>query len=1218
MLNNKKSVLRLAVASASVAMALDASAANFLVTSPDDSGANTLRQAILDSVSGDIITIDNNTVHTITLATSLVSVDKALIISAPVDATGKPQVTIRASDEGYRLLTLTTDGEADPLAPVPFVVSGLAFTGAASDDPGGAISAEYHALVVDKSIISGNKAIGFGGGIAVVGGELCLQGSELSGNTVEAATGNQGSYAIGGGAAVNGILNVVPSFRDGDYNQGALNCLVSTPAQTLFGVVSAEFSAAAAELDGNPDGVDLIGSSITGNLALNEADVSLEYTKYLALGGGLAVVESNFDQTESVLLEGACDSSSPAKYNEAEQCSVIVASSVTGNEARLVSTAGEHAASYSIVSGGGVFIGAPGVELGLTVSTKYSDISGNTATLEGSRSINGDIVVGAGIGALNSELIAEVSDFLNTGSVEGGSACVGENSIKYCGIKVTVGASTVTGNTATLDTDLYDGLDNAINLIVGGGIGAINLAKYSSEEVDKLYTTASVQSFFSVISGNHIDALGVGDTTGASGAGVGAGTAVLDGPSEIAINLAYGKYLGFFSGTSDNGLTVTGAADETVDGLFAGGGVNAAGLVIIGEKPEFEIISDEESEVKYGIPAFEALFTSPGGITNNAIQVTTTGGELSGVVVGGGAASAGNYSIQVTAGASITGNAITVNSATSGGNSVVGGGGAAVVPLVNVDETTMLSWSKYSEVKDNSITVTAGPDLQIGAAGGGLVVGPFWGEDDGGAIFAMSRSEVSGNTIDLTSDHADSEAIGGGIAAVTASGFTNGEPNGKYSSGNIINSTIANNSLTISGAGDVAGAGVFLDVKYFEDDVIGSGGILNATIAGNTGSHNNGESHGGQVALYGGEGGAESGFRLHNTIITGATAQGEDGDLYADLLVLDVAATAVRFGPNVLPEGFLSPEIADPTFLGELQFNGSDVAGSDDKYGFSPATATIALLPDSGAINPTVEGACISVEGETSGPDQRSYPRDECPDLGAYERGAEQDGDGLVDDDELDAAATNPDILAELANYPPPYGILLASGDGNSDGFADVDQSYVASFTSETAGPLTLYVTDSNPDDLSAVVPVPGKMAGGFDLSLGGVSFTVLTGNGTDSVELSLIAPAIDGVSLSLVKQICNPLQEAPAPGPDEGWEILDDSPEPFDEGRVRFTFVLEPEGQFDCNGAEQDIEDPVYIAQSRATSIPSMPAILYGLLSGAIGLVGLFGLGSRKKKPAS
>ena len=68
----------------------------------------------------------------------------------------------------------------------------------------------------------------------------------------------------------------------------------------------------------------------------------------------------------------------------------------------------------------------------------------------------------------------------------------------------------------------------------------------------------------------------------------------------------------------------------------------------------------------------------------------------------------------------------------------------------------------------------------------------------------------------------------------------------------------------------------------------------------------------------------------------------------------------------------------------------------------------------------------------------------------------------------------------------------------------------------------------------------------------------------------------------------------------------------------MRFTFVLEPEGQFDCNGAEQDIEDPVYIAQSRATSIPSMPAILYGLLSGAIGLVGLFGLGSRKKKPAS
>ena len=641
--------------------------------------------------------------------------------------------------------------------------------------------------------------------------------------------------------------------------------------------------------------------------------------------------------------------------------------------------------------------------------------------------------------------------------------------------------------------------------------------------------------------------------------------------------------------------------------MVGGGGLSAASQIIIGKKAQFAIISEEEPEDKYGLPISEALFTSPGGITDNTVDVTATGGVLDALIAGGGSFSNAKYSLNFSMGALISGNQVKVGAATSEGDILVGGGGAALVPLLD-DEPVLFSNWKYSVITDNSVTVSGSSDLAIEAFGGGLGIR---NEDGGGPdepplSMSLAFSEVSGNSIALTSDNGDSRAIGGGIAAGRIDGV---EDSGKYAGpAHLHNSTVANNSLSISGDGDfVAGAGVFLDVKYVDGD--DESGIINTTIAGNTGSRD-GEPEGGQLWLELSLD-DDDGFKLHNSIISGETAQG-DTDIYYDPAPdLEVEATAVFHGIESPIEGFLDPAIADPLFLGQLQFNGSDIVGDGDKYGFFPTTATIALLPGSGAIDPSEEASCISAE--TLDDDQRGYPRDECPDLGAYERTAEDDGDGLVDDAELDAPGTDPVILAEMGSFPPPYGILLASGDGNSDGIPDVDQDHVASFNSESAGALTLYVTESGGPDLGSVTPVPGMMAGGLDLSLGGVSFTVQTGSGTSPVELSLIAPVQDGFTLSLVKQVCNP---AP-PGPDEGWEVLDGEPEPFGDGRLRFTFELEPDGPFDCNGSDPNIEDPIYLARTAVSAIPTMPAMLYGLLSGALGVLGMLGLRARKKKSA-
>ena len=556
--HKKKALLSLAVAHASMALALDATAADFSVTSGADSGTGTLREAMGFASSGDTITIDADAVSTIGLDSSLTASSKALIISAPVDAAGKPRVTISANSTGFRLLSLDAPGPD----PVPFVISGVELSGADVDGPGGAIFAENHALVIDKSVITGNTAVGVGGGVAALGGELCLQGSELSDNTVTAESSGAGQYAIGGGAAVNGILNVVPSSDDyGD----SVNCLVSTPAAGLFTSVSSEFADAAADLAGNPEDVDFIPSTVSGNTAEITADVDLEDKKYIALGGGLAVLKSNFDQVDSLFLDTDCTAYFGGKYggggDEPErQCTTIAASSVSGNEAKVTTEAGDYEPQYSLVSGGGIFIGTPGVEVGTLLATKYADISDNKVTLTGAGALGHDVVVGAGIGALNSDLPFDVSPFWD--STTGDPECP-DGDAKYCGNHVSVGASTVTGNTASIDLDPVLDEGPSLNLIAGGGIGAINLFD-SGLDLDKYETAPRVQSIFSSISGNTVDADTTDEFFSAIGGGIAVGTGLVDAPFEVANQFAYGKYFGLFSGNSGNEILVTGANDGAV------------------------------------------------------------------------------------------------------------------------------------------------------------------------------------------------------------------------------------------------------------------------------------------------------------------------------------------------------------------------------------------------------------------------------------------------------------------------------------------------------------------------------------------------------------------------------------------------------------------------------------------------------------------------------
>ena len=171
------------------------------VTSGADSGAGSLRQAIADAVSGDLIVIQGGL--TITLTGDSIEITKSLFI----EGNG---ATLTQS--GW-----TTDGEKQLLyiystpAEIPVVrISRIHFTGGRSNDHGAAIKLGpggfgRETLVLESCIFSDNKThyiLGALGGALYSAGNLTVSGCTFIGN--EANGGDRATFARGGAIALNG------------------------------------------------------------------------------------------------------------------------------------------------------------------------------------------------------------------------------------------------------------------------------------------------------------------------------------------------------------------------------------------------------------------------------------------------------------------------------------------------------------------------------------------------------------------------------------------------------------------------------------------------------------------------------------------------------------------------------------------------------------------------------------------------------------------------------------------------------------------------------------------------------------------------------------------------------------------------------------------------------------------------------------------------------
>ena len=1180
----------LSVAIANVLCVSMAGAAVINVTTNADDGEGSLRQAIENAAVGDTIDLSGVPGGSIALESALI-LNKNLHLYAPLSEAGEPSVTLTLAGQASnaRLLSIApANNGADPLR---VILQGLNFTGGRSEEDGGAINADRTALMVANSTITGNTAVGAGGGIAARDSEVCLTASAVEDNEVvarrEGGKGNDpySASASGGGLAVVGALELLGA----KYDSPTPTCFDGDGSRSFF----EEFE------DFDPTSVATKNVSITGNRAIADDSefVSVSDTPpfespplYLAaLGGGIAVAPSEVPREFFLTCE---DGEAPETFTFCMQGALI-----EDNHAETLVGGEDFVGEGRILTamGGGIFMGG-NINVRGSAAVKYSKISGNTATIASTSVPNGTLSEGAetviyasgggvGIGAFGLGGLYNTTPtfFDSADEAEDGSP----DADKYSELFAV--ASVISGN--TVDISPPDNVGDTTSQLTasGGGVSGYATNDFGGFAVASLLSVVKENT---VRTGEHLESANAvlhGGGIAAQSGGV-LRAVLFEGEGALALGPPIGDvsnvYIGKYSGNEDN--TIIASPHE--DTIAVGGGVSSQSAIVGSAKRAFDNLPDSGGYLA-------EIAGASGAIVGNSIDVQAA--TSINAVGGGGVATIltnqsgdntpfGNGFNTPFKYTSITDNHITVTG-TSVDFTVAGGGALSVrsdLPGFEIQE------EEYSNVVG---TVVARNSISISDAdgdAGGVVAGGGLARAGGRPYSALyiDRSSIVENDISIAGSSTPNLAVGGGGASFLGSNVE------------IYNATVANNGITHTHEeGEAYAAGLaFIDT---DSD------IIHTTIAGNTVAAATPANRGVQLNFE-----AASGA-LINTLISGVDL-GEGADCYIDDSEdsVTIDGVAISNPGNCAPD--LDSSVADPQYLDTLEFNGFAFEFNGFAFNEGPTKylemPTIALLAGSGAID-AAAGSTLSIFV-----DQRDYPRDDDPDLGAYEFAADGDGDGVVG--ERGGAGTIPGTKSVL--------VLLPFGDGNSDGLSDVDQPNVSTF--EPAGSpqsvVTLEALGSNKQlsgldvervdglnfssyyasvDAEVLTPFSGTVTA----SLGSISFEA-----EDGGDFALIVPADAGMD-QLMKLECNLPDEDAEPH----WVVLDSAPEPFGPNRLRFTFTIEDDDRFDCNGEEDGIRDPlvpVALSFESPIPVPTMSTLVQVLLAGMLGLFGVVGL--RRSKASS
>lgn len=169
-------------------------AAQFTVSNNNDSGAGSLRQAVLDandSAGEDEIVFDED-LGTITLTSGQIEVTESLVISGPTD---RQTISGNGCSRIFRMALARVEAELQRLRLIDG--TGAEDCDPAQSGPGGAVSSDLGQLSIIDSELSDNHTEGAPGGAVDASGELLLEDSLVANNSATASpVGGGGVFAL--------------------------------------------------------------------------------------------------------------------------------------------------------------------------------------------------------------------------------------------------------------------------------------------------------------------------------------------------------------------------------------------------------------------------------------------------------------------------------------------------------------------------------------------------------------------------------------------------------------------------------------------------------------------------------------------------------------------------------------------------------------------------------------------------------------------------------------------------------------------------------------------------------------------------------------------------------------------------------------------------------------------------------------------------------------
>jgi predicted outer membrane repeat protein len=294
----------------------------FTVMNLNDSGTGSLRAAVTDAnnmAGADEIVFSsallNTSNRTIELTSGQLTITGQVSIRGPeptaegilisgTDASRVFEVTAAASNVRFSFLTVT-QGDAGPSnggggllnQGTGTIVDSVTFVSNSARD-GGAISNTGQGLQVHRSLITGNTAVGFGGGGIFNSGTALISDSTLSENQLTGMGGGGGAVCTSGNTQQLQIsgCTIIDNRALSAVGGGVFNFSLSTSAMSLNNsTVARNVALGGGGIQTNAGTVTLANLTIVGNIELSDLS---------GTSGGLGRIGSNTVNSTNTIISG--------------------------------------------------------------------------------------------------------------------------------------------------------------------------------------------------------------------------------------------------------------------------------------------------------------------------------------------------------------------------------------------------------------------------------------------------------------------------------------------------------------------------------------------------------------------------------------------------------------------------------------------------------------------------------------------------------------------------------------------------------------------------------------------------------------------------------------------------------------------------------------------------------------------------------------------------